>query len=113
MRPLPLAALALLLAPALALLACSKRSAPEATAASAATLASAPPSSLPVIGCYDGCMDLNKGKPIDQAALSKNCATKCVRVCSKSCASFHPYAPREQTLAECKSQCEAALGAHL
>jgi len=101
--------LALALAP-LVSVGCRGRSAPAGAAASAsAPVASA---SVPlVVQCYQGCLDLNKGKPVDQEEVKKNCAYKCARICSKACAVPRQDVPYEKAMEECGVQCKQQLGA--
>lgn len=73
--------------------------------ASAAAASSAPT----VVACYQGCIDLNRGKPVDPAELHKNCEHKCVRICSKACAVPQTQTPYEQAMEACGKQCKEQL----
>lgn len=68
-------------------------------------------SSVPLVRqCYQGCLDLNKGKPVDQEEVKTNCAHKCTRICSKACAVPRKETPYEQAMEECGRQCKEQLG---
>ena len=100
--------LALLLALGAAAAGCRREARPEKSGAAASAVAT---SSAPlVVQCYKGCLDLNEGKPVDQAELKKNCAHKCTRICSKACAVPRKDTPYEQAMEECGRQCKEQLG---
>lgn len=89
----------------------SERAGQSGAPASASVSASAAASSLPLVRqCYDGCMELGQGKPIEPDELKKNCSHKCVRICSKACAVPQPELPYEQAMEECGRRCQHQLG---
>lgn len=80
--------------------------------AAAATTSASPVAVDPrpvVQQCYQGCLDINQGKPVDRAELRKNCAHKCVRICSKACAMPRKDIPYKQALSDCALTCQGQL----
>ncbi|MCU0657760.1 MAG: hypothetical protein MUF64_21605 [Polyangiaceae bacterium] len=102
-RQAPLALLLLL-----ALAGCKREGAPGSERVVAS---SSPINSAPIVRqCYQGCLDINKGKPVDPQELSKNCAHKCTRICAKACAVPRKDLPYEQAMEECSRTCKEQLG---
>lgn len=81
----------------------------SAAAATSAAPAAVNPAQPVVQQCYQGCLDINQGKPVDRAELEKNCAHKCVRICSKACAMPRKDIPYKQALSECALTCQGQL----
>lgn len=92
---------------------CGRRSGGASAAASAS--ASVQVARPTVVLCYEGCLDLNKGRTDEQAELPRNCAHKCSRICAKGCAAERTSDrlgdEYKSALAACSVECNKVLTA--